>query len=59
MTHVNPFLVVNPRSNGGATGRSFGAMKPIIERGLGPVEFAMTEGTIKVHDYTEDNACPY
>jgi diacylglycerol kinase (ATP) len=40
---VKPLLVVNPRSGGGATGRTFGAMKDTIERVLGPVEIAMTE----------------
>jgi YegS/Rv2252/BmrU family lipid kinase len=39
---VKPLLVVNPRAGGGATGRSFGAMKGAIERALGPVEVAMT-----------------
>jgi YegS/Rv2252/BmrU family lipid kinase len=40
---VKPLLVVNPRSGGGATGRTFRAMKETIERALGPVEVAMTE----------------
>jgi YegS/Rv2252/BmrU family lipid kinase len=40
---VKPLLVVNPRSAGGATGRTFRAMKETIERALGPVEVAMTE----------------
>jgi diacylglycerol kinase (ATP) len=40
---VNPLLVVNPTSGGGATGRTFGAMKETIERALGPVDVAMTE----------------
>jgi diacylglycerol kinase (ATP) len=40
---VKPLLVVNPRSGGGATGRTFGAMKETIERALGPVDVAMTE----------------
>jgi YegS/Rv2252/BmrU family lipid kinase len=40
---VKPLLVVNPRSGGGATGRTFRAMKATIERALGPVEVAMTE----------------
>lgn len=40
---MKPLLVVNPRSGGGATGRTFGAMKETIERALGPVEVAMTE----------------
>jgi YegS/Rv2252/BmrU family lipid kinase len=40
---VKPLLVVNPRSGGGATGRTFGAMKSTIEARLGAVEIAMTE----------------
>lgn len=40
---MKPLLVVNPRSGGGATGRSFGSMRAAIERALGPVEVAMTE----------------
>ena len=40
---MKPLLVVNPRSGGGATGRTFGAMRDTIERALGPVEVAMTE----------------
>jgi YegS/Rv2252/BmrU family lipid kinase len=40
---VKPFLVVNPRSAGGATGRTFGAMRATIERALGPVDVGMTE----------------
>lgn len=40
---MKPLLVVNPRSGGGATGRTFGAMKETIERALGPVDVAMTE----------------
>jgi YegS/Rv2252/BmrU family lipid kinase len=40
---VKPLLVVNPRSGGGATGRTFGAMRGAIERALGPVAVEMTE----------------
>lgn len=40
---MRPLLVVNPRSGGGATGRSWKAMASTIERKLGPVEVAMTE----------------
>jgi diacylglycerol kinase (ATP) len=40
---VKPLLVVNPTSGGGATGRTFAAMKETIERALGPVDVAMTE----------------
>lgn len=40
---MKPLLVVNPRSGGGATGRTFDAMRTAIEGALGPVEIAMTE----------------
>lgn len=40
---MKPLLVVNPRSGGGATGRTFAAMRAAIERALGPVDVAMTE----------------
>ncbi len=40
---MKPLLVVNPSSGGGATGRTFGALRSAIERALGPVEVAMTE----------------
>ena len=40
---MTPLLVVNPRSGGGATGRSFDAMRGTIERALGKVAIAMTE----------------
>jgi len=40
---VKPLLVVNPTSGGGATGRTFAAMKETIERALGPVDVAMTQ----------------
>ena len=40
---MKPLLVVNPRSGGGATGRTFGATRDTIERALGPVDVAMTE----------------
>lgn len=40
---MKPLLVVNPRSGGGSTARTFGAMRGTIERALGEVEVAMTE----------------
>jgi diacylglycerol kinase (ATP) len=40
---LNPLLIVNPRSAGGATGRTFAAMRGTIERALGTVEIEMTE----------------
>ncbi|MDF2691892.1 MAG: Transcription regulator [Labilithrix sp.] len=39
----HPLLVVNPQSGGGATGRTFAAIRGTIERALGKVEVAMTE----------------
>ncbi len=40
---MNPLLVVNPKSGGGATGRTFGALRSTIERALGKVDVSMTE----------------
>ncbi|MBS2013866.1 MAG: diacylglycerol kinase family lipid kinase [Deltaproteobacteria bacterium] len=40
---MKPLLVVNPKSGGGATGRTFGAMRGTIENALGQVEVAMTD----------------
>ena len=40
---MNPLLVVNPKSGGGATGRTFGSTKDTGERVLGKVDVAMTE----------------
>lgn len=40
---MKPLLVVNPKSGGGATGRTFGAMRATIERALGECDVAMTE----------------
>jgi YegS/Rv2252/BmrU family lipid kinase len=40
---VNPLLVVNPKSGGGGTGRTFAAIRSTIERALGKVDVAMTE----------------
>ncbi|MCL2724100.1 MAG: diacylglycerol kinase family lipid kinase [Polyangiaceae bacterium] len=40
---MKPLLVVNPRSGGGTTARTFSAMRTAIERALGPVEIAMTD----------------
>lgn len=38
-----PVLVVNPKSGGGATGRTFAALRETIERSLGEVVVTMTE----------------
>lgn len=40
---MKPLVVVNPRSGGGAAGRSFNAVRGTIERALGAVDVAMTE----------------
>lgn len=40
---MKPLLVVNPRSGGGATGRTFPAIRGTVERALGKVDVAMTE----------------
>jgi diacylglycerol kinase (ATP) len=40
---TRPLLVVNPKSGGGATGRTWNSLKSTIERALGKVEVAMTE----------------
>lgn len=40
---MKPLVVVNPKSGGGATGRTWSAMKGTIERALGPIETVMTE----------------
>ncbi len=40
---MKPLFVVNPRSGGGATERTWDSMRVTIERALGPIEVAMTE----------------
>lgn len=40
---MKPLVVVNPTSGGGATGRTWRAMRGTIEAALGPVEVATTE----------------
>ncbi len=39
---LKPVLVVNPRSGGGKTGKTFGAMRATIEQRLGPCELRET-----------------
>ncbi len=53
---MKPLLVVNPQSGGGATGRTFAAMRGAIERALGPVEVAMTERTGHGADLAREGA---
>lgn len=43
MSAERPLLVVNPKSGGGATGRTWNALKSTIERALGKVDVEMTE----------------
>jgi diacylglycerol kinase (ATP) len=40
---VKPLFVVNPRSGGGATQRTWGSMRSTIENAIGDIEVAMTE----------------
>jgi diacylglycerol kinase (ATP) len=42
---MRPLVIVNPRSQGGRTGATFGAMRGVIERFLGPVDVALTEAS--------------
>jgi diacylglycerol kinase (ATP) len=53
---VKPLLVVNPRSGGGATGRTFAAMRGTIERALGKVEVVMTEHAGHAIDLAREGA---
>jgi diacylglycerol kinase (ATP) len=43
MSSGTPFIVVNPQSGGGATGRTFAAVRGTIERVFGKVEVGVTE----------------
>ncbi len=43
MSEPRPVLVVNPRSGGGRTGKTFGALRRTVEASLGPVEALLTE----------------
>jgi diacylglycerol kinase (ATP) len=40
---MKPLFVVNPKSGGGATERTWSSMRSTIERALGPIEVVMTE----------------
>lgn len=40
---MKPLLVVNPKSGGGATGRTWSRLRPTIEGALGDVDVVMTE----------------
>lgn len=53
---MRPLVIVNPRSAGGATGRTFRAMQITIERALGPVEVVMTERPRHATDLAREGA---
>lgn len=40
---MKPLFVVNPKSGGGATERTWGSMRSTIERALGPIDVEMTK----------------
>ena len=40
---MNPLLVVNPRSGGGNTGKTFDAMRSAIQRALGELDVELTQ----------------
>ena len=42
---MRPLVIVNPRSQGGRTGATFGSIRGVIERYLGPVDVATTEAS--------------
>jgi YegS/Rv2252/BmrU family lipid kinase len=42
MSSDRPLVVVNPRSGGGRAGRTFGELRPVIERRLGPLDVSVT-----------------
>ena len=39
---MKPLLIANPNAGGGRSGRTFSALRPIVERVLGPVDVEMT-----------------
>jgi YegS/Rv2252/BmrU family lipid kinase len=53
---VKPLVIVNPRSGGGNTGRTFGSVRGTIERVLGSVDVAMTERPGHGIDLARDGA---
>jgi diacylglycerol kinase (ATP) len=42
MSISRPLVIVNPRSGGGRAGATFGEVRPVIERRLGPVDVSFT-----------------
>jgi YegS/Rv2252/BmrU family lipid kinase len=53
---MKPLLIVNPRSGGGRTGALFEKMRTPIERHLGAVDVALTEGPRHAVDIARDAA---
>lgn len=53
---VKPLLIVNPRSGGGKTGALFEKMRAPIEKHLGHVDVALTEGPRHAVDIARDAA---
>ena len=42
---MKPLLIVNPSAGGGRAGRTFGELRPIVERVLGPVDVETTRAS--------------
>jgi diacylglycerol kinase (ATP) len=40
---MGPIVIVNPRAGGGRAGRTFNGLRAVLERSLGPVDFAFSE----------------
>jgi diacylglycerol kinase (ATP) len=56
MQKGRPLTIVNPRSGGGQAGRTFGDVKAVIERRLGPVDVEITERPGHAIDLARDAA---
>jgi diacylglycerol kinase (ATP) len=53
-TSARPLVIVNPISGGGRTGRTAGQVRSVLERLLGPVDLAVTEGRAHAIDIARD-----
>jgi diacylglycerol kinase (ATP) len=53
---TRPFVIVNPRSGGGRAGRTLDALRAVLERRLGPVDWAVTERPAHAVDLARDAA---
>jgi diacylglycerol kinase (ATP) len=53
---LKPLVIVNPRSNGGHTGRIFGAMRSTLEQALGAFALEMTERPGHATDLAREGA---